>query len=164
VRIVTGRPGFSFSILGLHNSIKMNPDNKRIITNFIEEIWNQNRFNKIDDYFHPDFTDHSLPPNLSPDKEGLKKWIMATGVSFEHKTIIDEMVCEADKVMIKIKMRLKHIGVWRNIKPTEKEVYTTGYRFYKLADNKILAHWALIDGNAIENQLKETNVGCKVQV
>jgi predicted SnoaL-like aldol condensation-catalyzing enzyme len=141
----------------------MNPDNKNIVTNFIEEIWNKNRLNEIDEYLNPEFTDHSLPPNFSPDNEGLKNWIMATGKSFEHKTIIDEMVCEDEKVIIKIKMRLKHIGLWRDIEPTGKEVYTTGYRFYKLADNKILAHWALIDGNAIENQLKETNKGCKVQ-
>ena len=163
MRIVTGLAGFSYSILGSHNLAKMNPDNKRTVTNFIEEIWNQNQLNKIDEYLHPEFTDHSLPPNLSPDKEGLKKWITATGVSFEHKTIVDEMVCEDEKVIIKIKMRLKHIGLWRNIGPTGKEVYASGYRFYKLADNKILAHWALIDGNAIENQLKGVANGCKVE-
>ena len=141
----------------------MGTNKKTIITSFIEEIWNKNQFNKLDEYLHPGFTDHSLPPNLSPDIAGLKKWIAATGVSFQHKTIIDEMVCEDDKVMIKIKMQLKHIAPWRGIGPTGKEIYATGYRFFKLANNKIIAHWALIDGNAIENQLKETHNGCKVK-
>ena len=74
------------------------------------------------------------------------------------------MVSEENKVIVKIMMKLKHIGVWRDIEPTGAEISTIGYRYFKLADNKIIEHWALIDGNAIGNQLKEIKHGCKVQV
>lgn len=37
------------------------------------------------------------------------------------------------------------------------------YRYYRLQDNKIIEHWALIDGNAIENQLKDAAKGCNIQ-
>jgi predicted SnoaL-like aldol condensation-catalyzing enzyme len=141
----------------------MNTNNKQIVTNFIEGIWNQSQFDKLDSYIHPGFSDYSLPPVLPPNKEGLKLWILGTSKAFEHTTTIAEMVSEEDNVMIKIIMRLKHIGAWRNIEPAGAEVFAVGYRHLKLADNKIIAHWALIDGNAIENQLKETNHGCKIQ-
>ena len=141
----------------------MHTDNKKIITGFIEEIWNQNNFDKMDAYIHPAFSDHALPPSLPPNVDGIKLWIESTGKSFEHKTIIDEMVSEDDKVIIKIKMLLKHIGLWRDIEPTMAEIYAVGYRYFKLADDKIIEHWALIDGNAIENQLKDTTHGCKIQ-
>ncbi|MBA2612100.1 MAG: ester cyclase [Bacteroidetes bacterium] len=141
----------------------MNSTNKSIVKNFIEEIWNQNQFEKIDHYISPDFIDYSLPPNLSADKEGMKLWIIGTGKSFEHKTIIDDIVCEDDKVMMKMRMKLKHIGVWREIEPTHFEISTVGYRYYKLKDGKIVEHWSLLDGNSIENQLKETSHGCKIQ-
>jgi predicted SnoaL-like aldol condensation-catalyzing enzyme len=141
----------------------MNATSKEIVTGFIEEIWNKNGFEKLDKYLHPAFSDHSLPPGLPPDKEGLTLWIMGTGQAFEHKTIIEEMVCEENKVMLKIRMLLKHIGTWRNIEPTSADISTVGYRYFKLADNKIIEHWALIDGNAIENQLKEVNHGCNIQ-
>ena len=140
----------------------MNTNNKETVNNFIEDIWNQNQFDKIDNYLHPAFYDHSLPPSFPPDKEGLKRWITGTGKAFEHRTIIEEMVTEKNKVMLKIKMRLKHIGKWRDIEPTATEVFAAGYRYLKLADNKIIEHWALIDGNAIENQLKAANRGCKM--
>ena len=140
----------------------MNTNNKESVTNFIEDIWNQNQFDKIDNYLHPAFYDHSLPPPFPPDKEGLKRWITGTGKAFEHRTIIEEMVTEKNKVMLKIKMRLKHIGKWRDIEPTATEVFAAGYRYLKLADNKIIEHWALIDGTAIENQLKAANRGCKM--
>ena len=141
----------------------MNPKDKLIVTSFIEEIWNQNQFDKIDNYISTDFIDHSLPPTLPADKDGMKLWIIGTGKSFEHKTIIDEIVCEDDKVMLKIRMQLKHIGVWRDIEPTLSKISTVGYRYYKLKDGKIVGHWALLDGNSIENQIKEAKHGCKMQ-
>lgn len=141
----------------------MNSKNKSIVTNFIEEIWNKNQFEKIDIYISSDFIDHSLPPTLPADKDGMKLWIIGTGKSFKHKTIIDDIVCEEDKVMLKMRMQLKHIGVWRDIEPTDFEISTVGYRYYKLVNGKIVEHWSLLDGNSIENQLKEAKHGCKIQ-
>ncbi len=141
----------------------MSSANKTIVSNFIEEIWNQNQLERIDNYVSADFIDHSLPPSLPANKEGMKLWIMGTGKSFEHKTIIDDIVCEDNKVMLKMRMQLKHIGVWRDIEPTHFEISTVGYRYYQLADGKIVEHWSLLDGNSIENQLKEAKHGCKVQ-
>lgn len=141
----------------------MNSTNKLIVTNFIEEIWNQQQFEKIDHYISAGFIDHSLPPTLPANKDGMELWITGTGKSFEHKTIIDDLVCEEDKVMLKIRMQLKHIGVWRDIGPTHCEISVVGYRYYKLKDGRIIEHWALLDGNAIENQIKAANHGCKIQ-
>lgn len=141
----------------------MNPVNKTIVTNFIEEIWNLKEFEKIDKYISTDFVDHSLPTSLPANKDGMKRWIIATGESFQHKTIIDDIVCEDESVMLKMTMHLRHIGVWRGIEPTHREISTVGYRFYKIVKRKIVAHWSLLDGNSIENQLNETFHGCKIQ-
>jgi predicted ester cyclase len=141
----------------------MNTQNKTTVVNFIGEIWNQNQFDKIDHFIHPAFTDYSLPSNLPSNKEGLQFWIRNTGKSFGHTTNIEEMVSEENKVMLKIRMQMKHIGEWRGIEATGAEIETVGYRYFKLADGKIIEHWALIDGNAIENQLRQTNRGCEIQ-
>jgi predicted SnoaL-like aldol condensation-catalyzing enzyme len=141
----------------------MSTDNKSIVTSFIRDIWNQHKFENIDNYLHASFKDHSLPASLPPTKEGLKNWVISTGKSFDHITFIEDMVCEENKVMIKITMRLKHIGQWRNIEPTGAEVDTVGYRYFRLADKKITDHWALIDGSAIEHQLNKVSGGCRIQ-
>lgn len=136
---------------------------RNIITGFIENIWNRQHFDLLHDYLHTGFTDHSLPPALPADKEGLQRWIKATSESFEHNTIIETQVCEGNRSIIKIRMQLKHIGTWRNIAPTGANIFTTGYRYFRIAENKIIEHWGLIDGNAIEMQLKDTSYDCKVQ-
>jgi predicted ester cyclase len=60
-------------------------------------------------------------------------------------------------------MQLRHIGEWRGIAPTGLGIAAVGYRCFRLTEGRIIAHWALIDGNAIENQLRGAVQGCKVQ-
>ena len=137
-------------------------DNLKIVKEFIEQIWNAKNFKNLDQFIHTDFKDHSLPPALTADKEGMKKWVLGTGVSFEHKTLIEDQVSEGDKIIVKIRMEMKHIGTWRDIEPTGINLHTTGYRYYKLKNGKIIEHWALIDGQAIENQLNDAQHGCRI--
>lgn len=143
--------------------MKIQEYNKTLIENFIESIWNRLEFNKLDSFLHSDFFDHSLPPSFQPNKDGLKAWIMTTGCSFKHNTIIDVQVNQGNKSVIKISMTLKHIGKWREIEPTGLEITTAGYRYFTISDGKIIGHWALIDGTSIENQLLASTNGCKIQ-
>jgi predicted SnoaL-like aldol condensation-catalyzing enzyme len=136
---------------------------RQLIANFIEDIWNQQQLNKIERYLHPDYMDHSLPAPLTPDRAGLSKWIQATNQSFSHRTLIEDQVTEGNKSIIKIKMMMTHIGTWRGIEPTGAQVSTVGYRFYRLMDNKIVEHWAEINGNMLESQLMhQGGVGCGI--
>ncbi|QIP13763.1 ester cyclase [Spirosoma aureum] len=136
---------------------------KQLVANFIEAIWNQQQYEKLDLYLHPAYVDHSLPSMLSPNGSGLINWIQATSQSFLHQTFIDDQVTEASKTILKITMQMTHVGTWRDIEPTGAEVSTTGYRFYRVADGKIIEHWAAIDGTTLENQLKQQiNQGCKL--
>ena len=137
---------------------------KLIAQNFIEEIWNQRRLQDLDKFLHPEFADHSLPPGLPANQDGLKTWISATGKSFEHQSLIEDTVTEGNKIILKIRMKLKHVGTWRGIEASGKEIETTGYRYLFFQGNKILKHWAQIDGESIANQLLKEEHGCKVPV
>lgn len=140
-----------------------NHQTKQLIADFIEDIWNQQQYDKLTLYLHPDYVDHSLPAALSPDSTGLLNWIQATSQSFVHQTLIDDQVTEASKTILKITMQMRHVGVWRGIEATDAQVSTTVYRFYRIADDKIIEHWAMIDGAGLEAQLKQpANQGCKV--
>jgi len=130
---------------------------------FIETIWNQRELSRLDQFLHPDFVDYSLPPALAPDQAGLAAWVQATSASFEHHTTIEAQVSEGDQTMLKIQMQLRHIGPWRGIEPTGADVTAVGYRYLQVRDGQIIGHWALIDGNAIENQLLESSRGCRIQ-
>lgn len=137
-------------------------ENAILVRDFITQIWNNSAFDKLESFLHVDFKDHSLPSMFPPGKEGTKKWIINTGISFQHHTVIEAQVTEGDNCILKIKMQLKHIGVWRNIEPTGIDLQAIGYRHFKCKNGKIMEHWALIDGQAIESQLTNAFHGCKI--
>jgi len=137
-------------------------DNAILAQDFIAQIWNNRAFEKLNHFLHPDFTDHSLPHSLPPDIAGTKEWIINTGLSFEHHTTIDQQVTEVDLSIVKIRMYLKHIGIWRGLEATGIELYATGYRHFRFKAGKIIAHWSLIDGEAIESQLRNSSHGCRI--
>ena len=135
----------------------------QLVQEYMELIWNQQRFDQLPRLLHPAFHDHSLPPAFATTAAGVQAWVASTSTAFEHHTIIDEQVTEGEKSMLKIRMRLIHIGEWRNIPATGHTVEAVGYRYFRLEDGKIREHWTLLDGNAIENQLTAAEHGCKIQ-
>ena len=132
----------------------------KLVIDFIDQVWNKQDFSQLDSFLHPDFVDNSLPLTLPPNKEGLKNWVIGTSASFEHKTIVEDQVTEDNKSVLKI--NLKHIGRWRDFEATGIELQTVGYRLFKIKDDLIAEHWALLDGQSIENQIRDSSHGCKI--
>ncbi|MNK02913.1 SnoaL-like polyketide cyclase [compost metagenome] len=136
--------------------------NKTIVINFIDKIWNKTDISEIRDYLTDDYIDHSLPIALPKNWEGTAKWIETTSGSFQHQTVIEDILCEDDKVFMRISMKLKHTGLWRSHLPSEKEITTRGYRLFRIDSGRIAEHWATIDGSEIEVAIIGTGHGCKI--
>lgn len=130
---------------------------------FIAEIWNDGLFEKLPELLHPDFVDHSLPPAFSPDADGLRKWIANTSASFAHHTVIEAQVTEGAHSILQIRMELEHTGPWRGMEATGTRLVTRGFRYFTFKDGKIITHQAVIDGQTIENSLRQTTHGCSIQ-
>ncbi|TWF45125.1 putative ester cyclase [Chitinophaga polysaccharea] len=134
-------------------------EQKAFIDSFISIIWNQGNISRVHEFLHPEFTDHSLAPSLPAGIAGLQQWIAMTHTSFLPITVIEEQVAELGKAMIRVTMQMKHIGTWRGIPATGITVTTRGYRCFHLKDNRIIAHWALIDGDTLEKKLTAYSTG-----
>jgi predicted SnoaL-like aldol condensation-catalyzing enzyme len=168
VTIVTGNSGWRLPNLRITlnqpNMMSTSHQGRNLVAAFIEEIWNQQHFQQAGHYLHADFKDHSLPPHFPAGPAGTIRWIQALGESFVHKTEVEDVVAQSDKVVLKIKLHLKHVGQWRDIDPTGAEVITAGYRLFRVERNKIIEQWALIDGESIEKSLKELPRSCMLLV
>jgi predicted SnoaL-like aldol condensation-catalyzing enzyme len=125
-----------------------------IVARFIDQAWNKGAIPDL----HPSFVDHSLPPGV-PDTQA---WIALTSASFDHQTIIEDHVTEGDKCVVRITFRVRHIAPWRGIPATGMLAETRGYRMFRVQDGKVAEHWALIDGQALEAQLRGAAMGCVV--
>jgi predicted SnoaL-like aldol condensation-catalyzing enzyme len=126
---------------------------RQLVSSFIDKIWNRHDFNSLGLFLAESFTDHSLPPALPSDATGTLTWIKGLGASFEHRTEIVKQVAEGNHSFVEVKLHLRHIGRWREIDATGMVLSVTGYRRFQVQDNKIIAHWALIDGEGLKNKL-----------
>lgn len=138
----------------------MTQKHKETVAAFIEAIWNRQDWAQLEQFLHPAYQDHSLPPALLPGPDGLQQWVQATSAAFKHTTYLEDLLAEGDRCVAKIRMEMEHIGLWRGIAPTGMAVQTSGYRQFRLQDGKIIEAWALIDGQTLENQLRQTAHGC----
>jgi predicted ester cyclase len=136
-------------------------DKKEIVSSFIERVWNLGQLEELEHYLSADFVDYSLPKGFGNDLQATRRWILATGKSFQHRTSIEDIIAEDNKVFVRITMTLKHTGDWRSYPATGKEIVTTGYRSFEFSGNKIIVQWASIDGNLIEEAIAGDNHACK---
>ena len=135
-----------------------------LAVNFLEDFWNGRQFRTAGDYFHANYHDHTVPLGFPTGAAGTIQWIEKLGESFIHRTEIEEVIAEVDKVMLRVRLHLKHTGPWRGIEPTGAEVSTTGFRVFRVEAGRRIEHRALIDGESLEKQLKGLIKACALPV
>ena len=62
-------------------------------------------------------------------------------------------IAEGDKVVARLTARGTHQGLFRGIPPTGRVVTWTGIRIFRIAEGKIVEHWANWDDLSLLKQL-----------
>lgn len=103
----------------------------------------------------PEFVRHD--PNLDFEVrgvEGVRKLgeVMHGGFS-EVGFDIGDVVGERDKVLVRLKMRGKHTGPFMGNAPTNKWIDIDVIDFFRVADGRLVEHWALMDNLSLLQQI-----------
>lgn len=122
-------------------------DNKAIVQRYFMAAYADEGEAVIDELLDPDFVGH-FPPN--PDvvgREAIKRFNQQSRTAFpDLQLIIDEMIGEGDKVVVRWTMRGTHLGEMRGgIAPTGKPFAVTGTTTYQVASGQIAEAWGNID-------------------
>lgn len=120
-----------------------------------------NWFNKggeipFEDYFSPDFFDHSGYPNQvrGPEgvREGYKTWIKAFP---DHRAEIADIVSENDRVVVRTIATGTHEGEFMGIPSTGKKIRVEGISIFRMDTGLICERWGLIEGEKLIKFLQE---------
>lgn len=128
----------------------------QLVQAYVDEIWNRQRFDRLNDYLAEDVLDHGLPASLPKGSRGVQAWIAATNATFEQQLIIEDQVTDeqAGKSVIRVTHHMKHVAEWRGIPATGKTVNVPGYRLFRIENGRIVELWAQIDGDHLERALR----------
>lgn len=122
--------------------------NKALVRRTYEEWWNANgNVASVDEIVSPDFILH-VGEGKTLDIETLKEEIRAfqSGLGGLHE-VVEDMIAEGDKVVVRYTLYATHTGEFRGVKPTGKEVKVSGIEIFRIEAGKIIEFWhaAVVD-------------------
>lgn len=132
----------------------MSEKNKALERREIEEVWNKRNPDAVDEIYAPDFVNHSTPPGMPNDREGLKALVGAyLGAFPDLKVTPDFLVAEGDKVVNRWTATGTHTGELMGIPATGKQINMTGIAIVRIAGGKIAELWMESDTMGMMQQL-----------
>jgi len=136
--------------------IPMSPEeNKAIARRFVDEVQNKGNIGAVDDFLADSFVNHSVPPGLPPDREGVKQLFTMFREAFpDFHAVIHDQIAEGDEVVTRKTFFGTHQGEFLGIPATGKEVSIDLIEILRIADDgKIQEHWNVVDQLGLMQQL-----------
>ena len=129
-------------------------ENKVLARHWNEEIWSKANLSVIEDYLAPNFVFNYAPPGMVPNIEAYKIAVnMFHNACPDMKYEIEDIIGEADKVMVRWVGRGTHNGEIMGVAPTGKSVTVTGISVLLINDGKIVREWTEMDMLGVFQQL-----------
>jgi len=135
----------------------MSTDNKIVIRTFIEEVINQGRLERTDEFVIEDFVELDPFPGQAPGREGLKAVILQMRSAFpDIHWAVDEMVAEGDKLVTRFTWTGTHQGEFLGVSATGRPVSIKGIVVDTLEGGKMVDSRMLLDVLGMMMQLGMT--------
>jgi predicted ester cyclase len=125
----------------------MSEANKAIVRRY-REIHNTNQLDKLSEVLAQDFTPHTFMQGLPWNGIESAKQVHFLGkASFPDMNVTtDDLLAEEDKVVERWTQTQTHTGEpFMNIPASNQSITFTGISIYRIADGKIVEHWANMD-------------------
>ena len=132
-------------------------ENKAVVRRWVEG-WNTRGVEAVDELFSERFLDHQTGRDvhgLDAFKERLSGLERELGRGQFHE---EDMLAEADKVLVRWTLAAKHLGTFLGIPPTGRDLTLPGLNIFRVEDGRIVERWTYLDVVALLPQLGATVV------
>ena len=122
----------------------------------VQEAWNKNRLDDLDQYFAPDFKANGNDPRGAPGLAGAKAAHAVMNQMMSDRIVeIIELIEEGDKVVARNRATGKHTGgeAWMGAPADGKAYDIESWSIYRFRDGKIVESWGLNDAIRLITQL-----------
>jgi steroid delta-isomerase-like uncharacterized protein len=131
----------------------MSEQNKTLARRWFEDLFSRGDLDAAEEILSAEFLDH-LPREEERGIEELKDYLSVYRTAFpDIEGTVEEIVAEADKVVVRWRSRGTHQGEFMGVAPTGRDVTFTGMRLFRIAENKIAESWVNIDERGLQEQL-----------
>ncbi len=129
-------------------------ENKAVIRQIYEEVWNKHNPEAADQFIAPDAVNHPMVPEHQHGIDGFKHLVRWVHTSFPNTHYdIDSIIAEGDMVAARVTSSGTHKGELRGIPPSGRRISVEAVDWYRLADGKVVEHWSVRDYLSMLQQL-----------
>jgi predicted ester cyclase len=132
----------------------MSEENKALVRRWFAEVDKGNPTIE-DELLPPDYIDHDPPlPGMASGREGVKQANRILHAAFPDTVhTIEDQVAESDKVVTRLSGRGTFTGSILGLTPNGQVVTIKGIAIHRIADGKLVEHWAVADKLSFLQQL-----------
>ena len=132
-------------------------ENKNLLHQWFEEVWNKGRAEAIDELAAPNVVSHGLIDAQGTDiagREVFKSFWRQFRSAFPDLHInIDDGIIEGENVMVRCTVRGTHAGEGMGLAATQKPVTFTGMCVARVKDGQLVEVWNNCDFLSLYQQL-----------
>jgi steroid delta-isomerase-like uncharacterized protein len=129
-------------------------ENKATVRRFVDEVQSGGNIDAIDELCSPEFVNHSAPPGVPSNCDGVKLVTAMFRQAFPDSYFtVEEMVAEGDKVATRKTFHGTHQGEFMGIPPTGQQVSIGLIDIVRIADGQVVEHWSIGDNLGMMQQL-----------
>jgi len=120
--------------------------NVALVRRFVDEVINGGHLDLVDEFFAPDFVNHSPNFGSAPDREGLKQLLGALRAAFPDAVMrVEDVVAAGDKVMIRFTSDGTQAAEFAGIPPAGRRLQARGFSLARIADGRVVERWNVQD-------------------
>jgi steroid delta-isomerase-like uncharacterized protein len=133
----------------------MSSEESKVIVRRFWGVWEEGNIDLVDELLAPDYVNHSpATPDQPTDPEGIKAVVgMFRGAMPDLRVIIEDMIAEGDKVVVRYTIEGTHERELFGVPPTGQRLSIKSISVERVSDGKIREHWRITDGLDMMQQL-----------
>jgi steroid delta-isomerase-like uncharacterized protein len=144
----------------------MSSEESKVIVRRFWGVWEEGNIDLVDELLAPDYVNHSpATPDQPTDPEGIKAVVgMFRGAMPDLRVIIEDMIAEGDKVVVRYTIEGTHERELFGVPPTGQRLSIKSISVERVSDGKIREHWRITDSLDMMQQLGAIPVSENAQV
>ena len=129
-------------------------ENKRLYVRLANEVLNGKNLSVVDELIDADFVEHVAGQRRQVGVEGFKAARRRRNAAFpDWQVVVEELIAEADKVVVRATGQGTHKGEFMGIAPTGRRISVGWIAIYRVDKGKLAEHWQNIDDLGLLKQL-----------
>ncbi len=128
-------------------------ENKAVIRRLVEEVYNRDRLDLLDELVAQDVVNHTAVPEHRYGIEGFRHVVKWARANLDMVMVIEDVIAEGDKVAVRIRADGTHRGAIFGTEPTGKGFSVEHVHWHRLAEGKLVERWAVRDDLGVLRQL-----------